>query len=277
MATGTGRCGTMLLARVLGLSERIMSEHEACFLHESMYDFVHHRDGSGYQEDIKTRFIPKLAEACDQGCRYAVSSAHGCFAVPLIQQRLDSQCHIVVLLRSAQGFVRSALARGFFDPTHAHYCDQAAPHPADAIAKRWNETSPFEKCLWYWSLVNQALLRAFESDDQARWNLLHAESINPFTISSLLQRLDIRDISETGITRALQRRVNATPDQHLGKDEVNPYSTPESLGSIEYWSDEQRELLARYSRPIEDHLRQMMRSQPDAFIHNSVPGDVQCA
>lgn len=143
--TGTGRCGTKLFAKLFSLSNITVCEHEEVFRHESMLRFYMDSNQKYYIEDIKNALLPRIKSCVQKGKSYGVSSTFVCLAVPLLYSLFGESVRFVLLVRKPEEFVRSALARGFFDKKHPNACIQILPNPANEVFKIWNYITPFEK------------------------------------------------------------------------------------------------------------------------------------
>ena len=246
LVTGTGRCGTKLFSKLLSLGRDSICEHEKIFRHESMVRFHRENDFSWYLDDIHLRFIPTVELYNRQGKIYGVSSGHMYFSIPYLYRILSDHARFILLVRSPEEFVRSALARGFFDSSHPHPCVQILPSREDTILGRWDVASPFEKNLWYWALVNQFVISQFQVMPERIYRIVRIEDVNEELVNELCDFLELKDVKEEHIRTVLAQRVNASPG--LGDDsDLNPYSQPIILGPKEEWSDCQLSLLEQYA------------------------------
>lgn len=253
--TGTGRCGTMLLARMLSAANDAHCDHEKCFRHSSFMSFHQHGDATGFEQDIHYRLKPQIAQHRRLGKLYGVSSAHLCFAIPQLYQQFGDRARFILMVRRPEDFARSALARGFFDPDHPHYCDQLQPHADDPIHARWRDSSPLERCLWYWQTVNGWVLDRFAQWPQQSWRVVRMEELSVPVVADLCRWLGIEGLSEATIAANLSRPVNTSPvnDQARAAHD-NPRSHAITLPPVQTWSPAQRSLLDRYTQPLRDQL-----------------------
>lgn len=253
LLTGTGRCGTMLLAKLLSEADDAVCQHEACFRHQSMVDFCVRGDLRGYQTDIQAQLMPKIAAEKKAGRIYGVSSGHAYFALDQLYEQFGSRARFVLVVREPSEFVRSALARGFFDPTHPNRLEQTPPPPDDPIAPRWAQASPLEKCLWYWRLVNGHVLSVFGHLPQQVCRAVRMEDLSTEVVMNLRDFMGIRGLPQGLISQGLSRRVNISP-RGGANEHVNPYSQPITLPTLDQWTPEQIELLRRYTEPLRTQL-----------------------
>jgi|19_taG_2_1085344.scaffolds.fasta_scaffold00724_10 hypothetical protein len=252
--TGTGRCGTMLLSRLFSLGENSHCDHESHFRHQSL---LHYYRGNGemtsFREDIEHSLIPTLKEHGRNGKNYGVSSGHLYFAIPELVQRFGTSAKFILLIRKPEAFVQSALARGFFNPSHPHACMQLYPHPRDEIYPHWATTTPFERCLWYWELVNSFVLNEFQKLPDSQVHIVRIEDLNAEKAMDLCNFIGATDILEDRVKELLSYRINATPDAG-DKIEVNPYS--HQLSKIKSIPDLscQHKLLHQYTASLFDEI-----------------------
>lgn len=235
----------MLLARLLNRAANATCEHEVVFRHESMVAYHASGDGSAYDRDIRTTLMLRLERERVAGTIFGVSSGHCHFAIPRLHECLGDAARFVLILRKPEDFARSALARGFFDPAHPGFCEQITPNPADPIAARWNEVSPLEKCLWYWSLVNGKAIASLAVMPAELWRIVRMEEFSIDTLRELATFLGLTGLTTEMIREALSKGVNITPGSERG-GEVNPNSLPAALGPVETWTDRQVVLLEHY-------------------------------
>lgn len=243
--TGTGRCGTMLLARLLNRAANGICEHNAVFRHDSMVEFHARETPAAYEHDIRNALMLRLERERIVGLIYGIASGYCHFALPRLFDRLGDAARYVLILRKPEEFARSALARGFFDPEHPNYCEQIQPHPAEAIAHRWQDATPLEKCLWYWALVNGKALANMEMLPSHLCRVIRMEDFSVEILCDLARFLGLTGITKAMVTETLALGVNISPGSERS-GEVNPYSLSRKLGPVETWTDQQIVLLEHY-------------------------------
>jgi len=251
--TGTGRCGTKLFSKLFSLSDYSICEHERFFRHRSMMKFYRDNDFSSFLEDINLHIIPTINYFNKLNKSYGISSGHMFFSIRYLYHIFGENVRFILLVRRPEEFVRSALARGFFDPDHPHSCIQILPNPRDHMFDRWNTASPFEKCLWYWTLVNQFVICAFQKLPKNIYKIFRIEYVNTDLIKDLFDFLELPDFKEAEIQKLLIHRINASPGQGDESD-TNPYSLPISLEPIERWNNFQLGLLEQYTGQLRSKL-----------------------
>lgn len=253
LITGTGRCGTMLLADLLSQATDAICEHEQCFRHQSMVEYGLHSTSLGYQVDIRDQLLPRIEAARGNGKLYGVSSGHAYFALDQLYEQFGDRARFILMVREPSEFVRSALARGFFDPGHANYCNQATPSPNDPIAARWDSATPLEKNLWYWQRVNSYAINRFAQLPADVCKVVRMEDLNAAVVASLCDFLGIHGLSESQIALGLNNPVNVSPTS--GREgRANPYSVSKFLPPLQQWPAEWIDLLKQYTEPLRSRL-----------------------
>ena len=251
--TGTGRCGTKLFAKLFSLSKNSVCEHEKLFRHISMVKFYRDNDCGSYLDDINSHVVPKVESYAQRDKSYGISSGHLYFSIYYLYRVFGRSARFILLVRRPEEFVRSALARGFFDPDHPNSCIQIFPNPADDMFDKWDVTSPFEKCLWYWRLVNQFVLYGLRRMPKDIYKIVRIEDVNVGLVKQLCEFLELSDIRTEAIEATLAQRVNASPC--LGDErDVNQMSLPITFEPIEKWNDFQLSLLEKYTGELREQL-----------------------
>ncbi len=252
--TGTGRCGTMLLAKLFSLSQQTECVHEQYFRHQSMISFYRDDDFSSYRTDIESALWPAIAEQVSRGKSLGVSSGHMYFSVSYLHKLLGASTRFILLVRRPENFVRSALARGFFDESHPRYCAIIEPHPSSSIFTRWNGATPFEKCLWYWNMVNRRTMEAFSQMPTTMYRIVRIEDLSLNICRGLCDFLQLYDIGDDDIRTILSRRINVTPSLEFEDAEVNTNSVPMTTKPYEEWTYKQKATLETYAGELRSEL-----------------------
>ena len=210
-------------------------------------------DFSGFESDISNHFEPQRSEHEKKGLKLGVSSGHLYFAIPRLWEIYGPKTRFILLVRRPDEFVRSAMARGFFDPEHPHYCNQLHPASDDPITSTWKYISVLERNLWYWSLVNRFVLNTFDKLPGEFWRIFRIEELCADLVLEICTFLGIDDISVEFIDDLLYRRINSSPGQQ-GILEPNPYSLPITMPAFSDWDNHQRTLLDNYTSDIVSRL-----------------------
>lgn len=177
IVTGTGRCGTQFLSKLLSLSHNVVSRHDPNPLNLSF-----HRYAKWYNLPIDDAAFfsakeKEIKEDLDQASISIHSSAHMAFSVEDLYRRFN--CKVVVLYRHPANVVNSYMGKGLYKE---HYVlgDAAqalgfqnvgtAPHhffsrtvPRDSFFETWNNLTRVGKIAWMWSAVNKEILRQLAS------------------------------------------------------------------------------------------------------------------
>ncbi len=245
--TGTGRCGTELFARLLSMSPSAECHHEKYFSHDAMLNFF--TEGKNYSHLIKNvvgQIIPTIFDAQKRNVKLGVASGHAYFHLPVLEKILPGRVKYILLTRKPDEFVRSALARGFFDETHQNYCNQISPHTNSEIGRQWQQMSAFEKCAWYWGMVNTEVLNFFEQIEQEKTRVVRIEDLSLDTVRNVCNFLDINDIPDSLIQECISKKYNASPGEH-GVATFNPNSILKKTPTISSWSTKQLKILTKYT------------------------------
>lgn len=162
----TGRCGTQWLAEILGrgYGDRLRVEHEP--LHNAWQPRL--LLGAGSPERLPPDLAaPLLAHLDgverDLAQRPYLECGHPCWsAIPYLALRFAGRLRVVHLVRHPVPTALSWLTHGAYQrPLAPHLREKVLLAPTDAgaafpeYAARWNDLSPFEKCLYWWAEVNQ--------------------------------------------------------------------------------------------------------------------------
>ena len=239
----------MLLSRLLSLGSNTHCDHERSVVHSKMTRAHLSNEYSAMYEEIEEVIQPLVASHNKRGMIYGECSGLLYFVFGELHRRYGGRARFVLLTRKPDGFVRSALARGFFDPDHPHALEHLRAHPTTEIGQRWDATSPFEKCMWYWGLVNGMVYEFFHTLPKDLWRIQRIEELDIAACRELYGFLRIDGFDESAVERLLSLRVNATPG--LGDErDVNPWSHPLAVGEPATWSRAQRSAYRRWAEPL---------------------------
>jgi hypothetical protein len=253
--TGTGRCGTMLVQRLLTLSGDTTCVHEQSVRYAKLVDAGLAETPAALYPELDDPFGLGIAEARSHGRSFGEASALMFLCVPELARRHGSRIRFVLLTRRAEDFVRSAVARGFFDPTHKYALEHARPRPESDLGRRWRTASPVEKCLWYWQLVNGTVLTAFDALPSSQSVVQTIETFDSEACRRLYGFLGLSDFTSIRdqATALLERRINGTPGLGARAD-ANPWSVAGALASVEAWPDRDREAYQMWAEPLMQRL-----------------------
>lgn len=250
-ATGTGRCGSMLVARLLAKGTNVDCHHERSITTSVMKRAFYRSDPLMLKPELENNLFPNVEASRQQGKIYGECSAHLFMLFPDIYDRYGQDVRFIHLVRRPDTFAQSALARGFFNPSHPHPLEHIRPHETTAIGQRWGELTPLEKCMWYWNEVNSRVATSLEPLPADFWRLQRIEEFNLGRVEELYGFLGIAGYrhAEKGIKELTEVRVNASPG--LGDDRsLNPWSQPWSLPDYPNWTGEQKRALNEFAGPL---------------------------
>ncbi len=251
LLTGTGRCGTMLMSRILSLSENSVCHHERSITYELLGRTFLRNAADEVAKGVDALFRPMVEQSLKAGRVYGESSALSYVAFPEIHRRYGNRSRFVLLVRDPLTFVSSALARGFFDPGHPHPLEHARPAPESAAGRAWDRMAPFEKCAWYWGAVNGFVAGFFAALPPGIGRVIPVESLSIDVCGDLFRFLGLAGFEDARVRIAelLDTRVNATPGLGDGRED-NPWSSalrPDVLGA---WTPEARRRIASWAGPL---------------------------
>jgi hypothetical protein len=225
VVTGTGRCGTQMLAEVLSLSTNSRCRHEHSFTYACLVQTFHGDEACG-DRDLRERLLPTLADDRREQRIFGECSGLAYLALERLWREFDERGRYVLMVRHPATFVPSAVARGFFDPEHPHPLEHLRPRPSDPLAARWRELQPAERCLWYWHTVNAHVLGVFGRMPPWMTRVVRMEDTDAAQIAQLYEFLGLQGYDHDAVSALLARRINATPgqDDEGATQSVNPWS-----------------------------------------------------
>lgn len=252
--SGTGRCGTMLLSRILSLGENAHCDHEGSIDVAKLTEAYETGRFDALADDVARNIVPRAAEFRRQGVSFGISSAHLFPVLPALDRHFG-EARFVLLVRRPDTFVASALARGFFDSSHPNGFQLLRPPPGEKTRESWHAMLPFERCLWYWTHVNGEVLKFLRGLPSDRWRMQRIEDLDLEAVCALFEFLDLRGFErvEDAVRKLLRTPINATP-QPGEEGEWNPFSRHDTLPTMDEWSVDRRGRLAEFCRPLVDEL-----------------------
>jgi hypothetical protein len=238
LVVGTGRCGTMAVADLLSLSTTSICLHEEYTPYDLNLQAYLSGDDGPIREYVRAHVLPRIDEAAAQGLSLGLSSSH---AHQMIRPLYDAFGHgfrVILMVRRPAEFVRSALARGMFDPEHPHTCWNLYPRADDPAAALWEAWTPFERCCWFWARLNAHLLGVLDELPRELTRVQRVEEMGMETASQLFEWLGLEGLEERRgeIAEFFEYRVNASPGEPHGR-KVNKRSVAKALGPREEWNE----------------------------------------
>lgn len=179
----TGRCGTQWIARSLQrrYADLIEADHEP--LHDAYEPRRMLNTSIGAGENLPGPVALHLDRLARRERPY-LECGHPCWsAIPYILRRFPERVRVIHLTRHPVPTCLSWLTHGAYQPPMLPHLDEkvllAPTDPGVCFGdyrERWDELSPYEKCLYYWTEVN-ALGIATRAQAQAPWLLLKYEDL----------------------------------------------------------------------------------------------------
>lgn len=165
----TGRCGTVLLNRLLLLSPDADPHHEprpelfrpAKRAYEEIYRFP-----EIFREVFKSAREEYLLNAARQDKVYIETNNKCTFFAPIIRD-VFPRAVFIHLVRHPGSFVRSGIRRKWYTREHSHDIGRIVPLAGEWKA-RWKSLSPIEKNGWLWNETNRFIedfLKGLSPDD----------------------------------------------------------------------------------------------------------------
>jgi len=129
------------------------------------------------------------------------------FLAPAIKQ-LFPNAKFIHLYRHPAEFIRSGLRRNYYTGEDSHQIGMLRPIDKDKYFNSWQDMDNIEKISWLWNETNTFIddyLKTIRKEDYLQFNFndLTLENIN-----SILDFLDINDISSNVIFKAIDTPVN---------------------------------------------------------------------
>jgi hypothetical protein len=257
--TGTGRCGTLLMSKLLSLGSNTRCDHERSIKYDKMKGAYLTGDRGDLHREIDTVIQPQVKLFNRRGKSYGESSGLMYLAFDELYRRYKGKAKFVLLTRDPAEFVRSALARGFFDGDHPNPVEHIRAKDNTDIGQRWEQISPFEKCLWYWNVVNMLIYDFFRTLPRELWKIQPIEQLDTKACYELYEFLHIKGFNERAVDELLSKRINATPGR--GDERyLNPYATGLRVGEWPTWSPDQKSAYGKWINPIVGNF------YPSAFL-----------
>ena len=246
--TGTGRSGTMLLSEVLSCSSNTHCNHEHSVQTLVMKNAYYRGDYTQLNDESVRTIDGLVAEYSRNGKSYGECSAHIFPIIPALQRRYGASARFALMVRRPDSFVGSALARGFFDPSHPNPCEHVRPSPKTEVGRQWDVLTPFDKCLWYWNTVNTTVLNTFRQLPAGTTRVIRMEDVDLPEVERLFEFFGLADFQDCHdeVRGLIGTRINASPGQ--GDDRsLNPWSREISVADSEGWTSLQRDAMLQWA------------------------------
>lgn len=209
----TGRCGTQWLAAQLqrAYADRLLVEHEPLHNFYSPRRMLRVHTLADLDAETAAPILTHVAEI--ENClaeRSYIECGHPCWsALPALADRFQGRIRIVHLARHPVPTAYSWLTHQAYRPPILPYLPvKVLLAPTDPgvlmpeYAERWEEMTPFEKCLYYWGEVNLFGLKQQEALAVPWLRLTYEELFFANGLERLLSFLDLPPAESLPATRA---------------------------------------------------------------------------
>jgi hypothetical protein len=215
-AIGTGRCGTHFLYELFDAEQSVFSCHESDPVSETF-----HRFSKWYRLNIDPcNFIEKKGDEINDALKekdvFFESSAHLSLSVPELYKNFDAK--FILLVRNPVHVTCSYLDKGWYNK-EIEICDEdAAPsfsgdmsfhhflgrfRPKGSELVKWKKMTRVGKLAWYWSTINQFVIKNFEDIPNENIRIEKIEELNFDKYINLCKFINI----ETRIDREKFERI----------------------------------------------------------------------
>lgn len=218
----TGRCGTLLLTRILDGAPGVVVYHKPA--PELFYvDTLAYAEGAEKFEAYKTAALAArfelVADCVIRGRRYVETNQRCTFFAPHLYEVFPRSL-FVHLVRHPGSFVRSGVLRRFYEGQQP---DLGRITPADGPTReRWPSMSTYQRAAWLWNETNAFIERFKEGRDEKRILTVRADDLfkTPEATLRIFAHCRLPAVPRDRIAAAIGRPVNAQPDD-LG---IPPYA-----------------------------------------------------
>ncbi len=208
----TGRTGTMTLGALLEACPEIDAHHEPepRLIAASYLAWTGVEDEAFWRQAVTVARDKLVFGALKRGKLYFEGSNRMTFLADALAA-VYPRARFLLVTRRPEGFVRSALRRGYY---LGHPWDHARPRPAAGSdeAADWAERSAEARCAWLWSTTHEHALGFGERVGADRFSVLQAEALFDGDLDRLEQLfafLDRPAPSRRHLQEILDRPLNA--------------------------------------------------------------------
>jgi hypothetical protein len=237
--TGTGRCGTASISKVLAKAKNSIVLHEGVveppmdkeiFLVNPL--FVEHLEAYLNPDDAEEILIKKRVpeingifekfHTIDRFCEAAF------YYVPFIEAipRVFPKCRVAIIIRDGRHYVRSSTTTQVPDPKPVGYgpADEVTrkrypylfkgrlrPEKNSDMYKIWPTLTPFQKNSWVWAETNRMILDQISRVNQNLFKIFQFEELffNKNGMEAFLQFVGFEDIDPMEVYDILSKKLNA--------------------------------------------------------------------
>lgn len=152
----TGRCGTLLLTKLLSLSPEIYVVHhprpELIRASKYAYEAIHEKPEI-FRETFKSAREELVLSAIQREQIFVETNNRITFFAPIIRDVFPNAVFIH-LVRHPGDFVRSGIRRGWYSKEHEHDIGRIEP-VSGKHQENWSQYSSLQKIGWLWNETNQ--------------------------------------------------------------------------------------------------------------------------
>ncbi len=207
----TGRCGTMLLNKLLLLSPNAFAVHrpEPELLRPSKFAYENIKN----QPDVLAQIFKACREelvfrAVQRDKVYIETNNRITFFGPVIRNVFPNAVFIH-LVRHPADFVRSGMRRQWYSGSHTHDVGRITPMTGP-VKKAWVKLSRIEKIGWLWNETN-AFIESFTAKlDNSQYVFVRAEELfgDAAVIEKIYDFCGLENFHRNSVKRLLKKPVN---------------------------------------------------------------------
>lgn len=190
-ATGTGRCGTQFITKLISMEHDIASSHERDINNESFHRYC---KWYGMPVDEMGFIYAKQMELENdlKTARFSFeASAQLSFSIKTLHDAFSSK--FIFLIRNPEKVVNSFRYKNIY---HSPYITDDASKalgyqkaeymhrflgrfaPKGEFLKEWNSMTQIGRIAWYWNITNQKIMEQLETIPKSSWHLVKIEEFD---------------------------------------------------------------------------------------------------
>ena len=207
----TGRCGTLLLNRILLLSPNVSAFHqprpEMVRVSKLAYERVY-ESPEIFEEVFRTAREELMLEVAKAEKVYIETNNRITFLAPIISNVFPSSVYIH-LVRHPGDFVRSGIRRKWYSGTHEHDLGRIVPI-AGVNKENWMKYSEIEKIGWLWNETNQFIEQFKKNGPTENFLFVKAEELfnNTAVSEKIFEFSGLIGFNEKKILKIIEKPVN---------------------------------------------------------------------
>ncbi|MCQ9205010.1 MAG: sulfotransferase [Omnitrophica bacterium] len=232
----TGRCGTKLLTKLMGLSKEIKCKHvpfpELIYFSKLAYE-TFEEDRKKFKFAINMARYELIQEAFLRKQTYVETNNRITFFAPFLTE-IFKQAKFIHLVRHPADFVRSGINREWYKGRNIHDTGRIVPQHNKQID--WSEMTQIERIAWLWNETNQ-FIENFKLNlkDPDRILFVKAEDLfsRPETTQKVFSFLKLVSPPIKKITKIIRRSVNVQRNSYCSK--------------YDQWKQQEKDQLSKYA------------------------------